>query len=257
MNRTLAESVKCMGLNVGLPKVFWAETINTASFIINRSPSSSIDFKIPEEVWSSRPVDYSSLKIFGCPAYVHVQSGEHSKLDSKSRKCIFLGFENGVKGYRLWDLISKKTMTSRDVIFNEAFMLKQNEAEICDDSSQEKLTVGVDFDENSSPSDKGGDDNDINPQQQQEKSYSISEGKEKWVHKSPQKYFEDMVSFALITSNRNPSSYKNVEEMGSLQKNKTWESVKLPKGKRLLVAGLYTARKNHYQKMKMQNSKHS
>ena len=100
------------------------ETVNTASFIINKSPSSAIDFKIPEEVWSSRPVDYSSLKIFSCPAYVHVQSGEHSKLDSKSRKCVFLGFEKGVKGYRLWDPISKKTVTSRDVIFDKAFMLK-------------------------------------------------------------------------------------------------------------------------------------
>ena len=40
-------------------------------------------------------------------------------------------------------------------------MLKQNEAETCDDSSQEKLTVEVNFDENSSPSDKGNDnDND-------------------------------------------------------------------------------------------------
>ena len=45
--------------------------------------------------------------------------------------------------------------------------------------------------------------------------------------------------------------------MGSLQKNKTWESVKLPKGKRLFVASVYTARKKHYQKMKMQNSKHN
>jgi len=46
-------------------------------------------------------------------------------------------------------------VTSRDVIFDEAFMLKQNEAETCDDSPQEKLTVEVEFDENSSPSDKG------------------------------------------------------------------------------------------------------
>ena len=38
-------------------------------------------------------------------------------------------------------------------------MLKQNEAETCDDNSLEKLTVKVGFDENSSPSDKG-DDND-------------------------------------------------------------------------------------------------
>ena len=63
-----------MRLNAGLFKVFWVETINTANFIINRSPSLAIDFKIPEEVWSGRPVDYSILKIFGCPAYVHMQS---------------------------------------------------------------------------------------------------------------------------------------------------------------------------------------
>ena len=75
-----------MRSNARLPKVFWAKTVNTASFIINKSPSSAMDFKIPEEIWSSRPVDYSSLKTFGCPAYVHMLSGEHSKLDSKSRK---------------------------------------------------------------------------------------------------------------------------------------------------------------------------
>ena len=72
-----------MRFNAELPKVFWAETINTTSFIINRSPSPTIDFKIPEKVWLGRPVDYLSLKIFGCLAYVHVQSGERSKLDSK------------------------------------------------------------------------------------------------------------------------------------------------------------------------------
>ena len=162
MNRTLVERAKCMRLNAGLPKVFWAETIDTTSFIINRSSSSAIDFKIPEEVWSGRPVDYSSLKIFGCSAYVHMQSGERSKLDSKLRKCVFLGFEKGVKGYRFWDPISKKTVTSRDVIFDEAFMLKQDEAETCDDRPQEKLTIGVEFDENSTPSDKG--DVEIEPQ---------------------------------------------------------------------------------------------
>ena len=113
MNRTLAERARCMRLNAGLPKVFWAETVNAASFIINRSPSSAIDFKIPKEVWLGRLVDYSSLKIFGCLAYVHMQSEEYSKLDSKSRKCIFLGFEKGVKGYSLWDPISRNVKNSR------------------------------------------------------------------------------------------------------------------------------------------------
>ena len=43
-----------------------------------------------------------------------------------------------------------------------------------------------------------------------------------------------MVSFALITSNGDPLSYRDVEEMGSLQKNKTWELVKLPKGNKAI-----------------------
>ena len=79
------------------------------------------------------------------------------------------------------------------------------------------------FDENSSPSDKG--DTEIDPQQQQEESYSIAKGREKRVLKAPQRYgFEDMVSFAFITSSGDPLSYRDVEEMGSLQKNKIWES---------------------------------
>ena len=101
MNRTLVERARCMRFNAELPKVFWAETINITSFIINRSPSPAIDFKIPEKVWLGRLVDYLSLKNFGCPVYMQVHSGEHSKLDSKTRKCVFLGFEKGVKGQAL------------------------------------------------------------------------------------------------------------------------------------------------------------
>ena len=73
----------------------------------------------------------------------------------------------------------------------------------------------MEFDENSSPSDKG--DAQIDPQQQQEEPYSIAKGREKRVHKAPRRYdFEDMVSFALITSSGDPLSYRDVEEMGSL-----------------------------------------
>ena len=92
-----------MRLNAGLPKVFWAKTVNTANFIINRSPSSAIDFKILEEVWLGKLVDYSSLKIFRCPAYEHVQSGECSKLDSKLRNAYFLVLKKVLKakGFRI------------------------------------------------------------------------------------------------------------------------------------------------------------
>ena len=92
-------------------------------------------------------------------------------------------------------------------------------------------------------------DVEIDPQQQQEESYSIAKGREKRVHKAPQRYdFEDMVSFALVTSGGDPFTFKEAtnrkdndkwlvaisEEMESLQKSKTWELVKLPKGKKAI-----------------------
>uniref|UniRef100_A0A2N9HCZ1 Integrase catalytic domain-containing protein n=1 Tax=Fagus sylvatica TaxID=28930 RepID=A0A2N9HCZ1_FAGSY len=176
MNKALVEKAKCIRLNAELSEVFWAEAVTTTSFIINISPTVDNDFNIRQEVQSGKPIDYSSLKIFGCPAYMHVQSGEHTKLDPKSRKCIFLGFKKGVKGYWFWDPILKKKVISRDVIFDETFMLKQNEAKVCEDSPKEKSTVEVEFDEDNLPSDK---DNDEDDSQQQEEPYSIARGRGK------------------------------------------------------------------------------
>ncbi|KAK3009533.1 hypothetical protein RJ639_014633 [Escallonia herrerae] len=58
--------------------------------------------------------------------YQSIQNEERSKLDPKSKECIFLGYEEGVKGYRLWDPVAKKKVISRDVVFNEAQMLNTN-----------------------------------------------------------------------------------------------------------------------------------
>jgi len=40
-------------------------------------------------------------------------------LDDKRQKCIFLGISDKSKAYRLFNLITKKIVVSRDVIFNE------------------------------------------------------------------------------------------------------------------------------------------
>ncbi|KAL4360887.1 hypothetical protein GQ457_04G022640 [Hibiscus cannabinus] len=119
MNRSLNERARCLRLNAGLPKCFWAEAVSMACYLINRSPRASLSGKVAEEVWSGNVVDFSNLRIFGCPTYVHVPGDERSKLDAKSKKCIFLGYKKGVKGYKFWDPVAKKMVISRDTIFNE------------------------------------------------------------------------------------------------------------------------------------------
>jgi hypothetical protein len=49
---------------------------------------------------------------------------------------------------------------SKDVIFDKTFMLKQNEAEVCEDSPKEKSTIEVELDEDNLLSDKDNADDD-------------------------------------------------------------------------------------------------
>ena len=96
---------------------------------MNRSPHSSIDFKIPEEFWLGNLVDYSILRISGCPADAHVND---DKLAPRAIKCMFLGYASESKGYCLWCPGSKKVIYSWDVTFNEpATFSPRNESTIC------------------------------------------------------------------------------------------------------------------------------
>ena len=76
--------------------------------------------KTPYEAWAGKKPSLSHLRVFGCDAFMHVPKKKTRKLDIKSKKCIFIGYKDGVKGYKLWNLITKKIVYSRDVIFKEA-----------------------------------------------------------------------------------------------------------------------------------------
>ena len=119
MNRMIVERVRCMLSQSKLPKSFWREAVQTVCYLINRSPSSALDGEVPEKVWTGKNVRYDYLRIFGCRAFVHVPKDERTKLDDKTRQCIFLGFGDEQFGYKLWDPVDKKVVRSRDVIFYE------------------------------------------------------------------------------------------------------------------------------------------
>ncbi|GKC71610.1 retrovirus-related pol polyprotein from transposon TNT 1-94, partial [Tanacetum coccineum] len=125
MNRTLMDKVRCLLIQSGLPKTFWAEATCTAAYLINRSPSTVIEKKTPMEIWSGHPSDYGMLRIFGCVAYLHDKQG---KLEPRAIKCVLLGYPDGVKGYILYGLDdeSPKIVTSRNVVFNESVMYKDS-----------------------------------------------------------------------------------------------------------------------------------
>lgn len=124
-NRTTVEAGRCMLQDAGLDRRFWAEALNTAIFIKNKSPSKAVRGTTPEEKWSGKKVDLSNLKIFGCVAYAMIPNEKRKKLDAKSKKYIFVGYCNESKGYRLIDPENpSKCIKSRDVQFLEGKMYK-------------------------------------------------------------------------------------------------------------------------------------
>jgi hypothetical protein len=93
MNRMLVEKSRCMLSGVRLGKELWAKAVGTTCYLVNRSPSSALDEKTPQEVWNGNKIYLTHLKVFGCEAYVHVQKENMSKLDKKVEKCIFIGYK--------------------------------------------------------------------------------------------------------------------------------------------------------------------
>ncbi len=59
------------------------------------------------------------MRVFGCIAYAMVPNEKRGKLDEKGTKCLFLGYCEGTKAYRLMCVQSKKIIKCRDVEFME------------------------------------------------------------------------------------------------------------------------------------------
>jgi hypothetical protein len=118
-NRTLVEMVRCMLHQAKLPIEFWAEAVATATYLHNMTSFPQDSEQCAHEIWSGHKPDYHLVKVWGCVAFAHIPKEKRKKLDCKSRKCIFLGYEFRRKAYRLLDLEDHSIIISRDVIFHE------------------------------------------------------------------------------------------------------------------------------------------
>ena len=111
LNRTLVETTRSMLAGSGLPQKLWAETLSTAVYLRNRSPTKAVDRMTPFEAFHG---------VFGCVCFAHIAKDERKKLDAVARRCVLIGYGSKVKGYRLYDPDRRTVFFSRDVRFNES-----------------------------------------------------------------------------------------------------------------------------------------
>ncbi|KAI5334689.1 hypothetical protein L3X38_024822 [Prunus dulcis] len=84
-NRTVVEMAKYMLHEKEIPYFLWAEAVHTAVYILNRGPTKALNNITPFEAYSGRKPGYATCE----------------------------------KGYRVYDLISKKLTLSRNIIFDK------------------------------------------------------------------------------------------------------------------------------------------
>ncbi|KAL0404121.1 UNVERIFIED_CONTAM: Retrovirus-related Pol polyprotein from transposon TNT 1-94 [Sesamum radiatum] len=271
MNRTILERVRSMLNMAKLPKSFWGEAVNTACYLINRSPSVPLNFEVPERLWTGKDPTYSHVRVFGCLSYAHVSKELRQKLDARTIPCIFIGYGNEEFGYRLWDPKEKKVIRSRDVVFHENLTIEDIEKSPMSQKSNEGAQVSDVapelFMRNNEEVPEGNSESEAEIEENEETEESAEQGEPEPSPDTNEDSSSQMVpvvrrserghipskrypssEYLLLTEDGEPESFQEIEshkdkekwliamqqELESLHKNQTYELVELPKGKKAL-----------------------
>ena len=258
-NRTIMSCVRSMLKEKKLPLELWAEAVNTCVYVLNCSYTRIFKDVTSYEKWSGRKLAIDHLRVFG--SMVHVKTtGMLNKLEDRSTMMILIGYERGTKAYRCLNPINFKVTISRDVIFEESlswdFSQRRgqrldltlsstinlvNQSEVQTDNQDSSITSIV-------PIEEYRDQDQSLEEDKIERFRSVKE-----IYDETQENEEDETCFL---SGEEPTSFKSAmkeelwrrgmeEEIEAIEKNSTWELVKLPeKCKSIGVKWIYKIKRD-------------
>jgi hypothetical protein len=105
----------------------------TAVFILNRSPTQSVEGKTPYEVWHGEKPSVHYLRTFGCVAHVKQGSKHLGKLEDRNTMIVFIRYESGSKAWRFYNPVTRRVHVSHDAIFEEDCAWDWSEEDVGDD----------------------------------------------------------------------------------------------------------------------------
>ncbi|CAN1225967.1 Retrovirus-related Pol polyprotein from transposon TNT 1-94, partial [Linum grandiflorum] len=125
-NRHLLEVARASMFAHHIPKHLWGEAVLTATYLINRLPSSVLQFQTPRQLLLQCFPHIASFtsdlppKVFGCTVFIHVAPQNSSKLDPRSVKGVLIGYSASQKGYKCYVPSTRKVYNTMDVTFFES-----------------------------------------------------------------------------------------------------------------------------------------
>jgi hypothetical protein len=239
-NPTVVESARSMLHASGLPKELWAESCNTAVYILNRTEPTPVEGKTPLELWTGSCATLGHLRVFGTECYVHIPKQKGQKWDQKSRLGRMVGYMGEKDGYRIWVPNERKIVLSRDVHFkpevvcnsrNNITRTENTCPELHVASTEESQVLqNYEGDEGNTTYTSGGS-NDSNAERYVSDRKSIRKKKQSnWMTSGE---FARLVNDSQGDYCLNPFSYtkamhSNEQKQASLKENETWELVSRP-----------------------------
>jgi len=111
----LMEMARCLLYEKKMPLKFWAEVVNTTSYLLNRMTTRVLGDKTPYEIWYGFKPNIDHFKVFGSPCYVLQPEVKRRKLDQKADMGILISYNTKSKAYKIYDLKSNKVIIARNV----------------------------------------------------------------------------------------------------------------------------------------------
>ena len=117
LNQTLEANVRAILLDAKLPQEYWEDALMFVTYVKNRTPSRTLEWKTPHEKYFGNVPVVKHLRVFGCKVFVRRPMPlRNSKFAPTAEEGILIGYLSS--GYRILTR-SGKEVFSMDVEFDE------------------------------------------------------------------------------------------------------------------------------------------
>lgn len=117
LNMDLQQKIRCLLIDSGFPKDFWAFALKFAIQIHNKTPKKAIDGKIPYTLFHERPCTIKYLKRFGSQCFV-LSNSKVGKFDERTITGFLINCLDD--SYLVIDPMNGKIWRSKNVDFTES-----------------------------------------------------------------------------------------------------------------------------------------
>jgi hypothetical protein len=117
--RSVDNVIRTLLIQASLPRRYWVEGLHTATYLLNRLPTTMIQAACPHLALFGSAPSYEHLRVFGYTCYPNTTATTPHKLSPHSTRRVFLGYSADHKGYRYLDLSTNPLIVSQHVIFDE------------------------------------------------------------------------------------------------------------------------------------------